>query len=98
MTTRRDFVKALGGRVAGFDQPPVGDPGDVVAACALDLDPIVQAQFLEAFADDWQMLIVAHCDHPELLAIGEWAEAQEGVLFLASPSGPPPPAVFIFEN
>lgn len=98
---RRQFTQRFG-RIAGGDTDEAirvwlggREPAEVITACVMDLPLGLREEFLEAWADDWHMVVVAHDRHPELMPIAEWATGQEGLLLLATKSGPTPPAVFL---
>lgn len=74
----------------------VDDPTRMIAACANDLDSEQLAGFKEAFEEPWTMLLVLHCEHPSLMEVAGWAYGRADTILLASPSGPPPPALAIF--
>lgn len=76
----------------------VGYPTELVFACTMDLDPAMREAFLEAFGEPWQMLLVAHDRHPMLAEICSWVQGRDHTLLLASPSGPPEPAVAVFHR
>ena len=94
------FRAALGGRRAGFDSPEVADVEGAVVSTIMGFDPATQARVLEAWEDDWRLVIAVHDRHPDLATIHAWVHTlpdDEVVLLLASPGGPPPPAVVLLE-
>lgn len=74
-----------------------GDPAEMVYAGYQALPPTLGAQFLEAFDEPWDMLLICHDTHSSLTKIVDWVTAQtDVVLLLATPAGPPAPAVAVF--
>lgn len=103
MTAETDLVAELGGRVAGADPRVLArwlenrEPRDVVHACVMDLDDDQRAGFLEAWAEPWSAVLIANARHPSLTELADYARRHDGTILLASPSGPPPPAVLVIE-
>lgn len=93
------FVRAMpGAKRAGRDpRGTVEDDLDLVHRLVMALDDEQRAEFLVEFAAPWRLLIVCHCDHPNLAAFCGWVQNMDGIILLAGADGPPPPAVMLFK-
>jgi hypothetical protein len=102
----RELIDRFGGQAVGADDPAVLERWtagrsheDVVFATIDGLEPVVARQAYAMLVDDSTRIVVAcNVAHACLAGFLEWAGDRDDILFVATPTGPPPPAVFILEK
>jgi hypothetical protein len=101
-----ELIDRFGGQAVGADDPAVLERWtagrsheDVVFATIDGLEPDLARQAYALLVDDSTRVVVAcNAAHACLAGFVDWAGDRDDILFVATPTGPPPPAVFILEK
>lgn len=102
----RALMRDLDAVLAGVDDPTLlgqfaGDgrePKDVMMDIVRDLKPEDAKACLDAILAPHEAIVMFHTSHPCFTEILDYCRVREGVIVLASASGPPPNAVIILEG
>lgn len=106
MNLPRELIDRFGGLAVGADDPSLLERWtagrsheDVVFAT---IDGLTADLRFEAYctlvAADTRIVVACSSEHECLSGFVEWFAGREDVMFVASPTGPPPPAVFFLEK
>lgn len=106
MRVHRELIDRFGGLTLGADDPSLlarwtaGRSTEEAVFATIDgLAANLRDDAYRMLVDASTRIILAcSCDHPCLVQFVEWVGGRDDVLFVASPTGPPPPAVFILEK
>lgn len=103
MSLHTEVLTRTGGRVASLGDPSsrfYSDPEavELIYRMVMDLDEADQNRFLGEFAGgQWAGVVIVNIAHPSYAELAAFVVGRPDVL-LATPSGPPPPAVVILEG